>query len=162
MDLQAVSGRILISSTASCCSVMLLSFLCFPHLISILPVLQQEQVEWDDVNKLLQHHGFKTMHFADPVENKNLSGKSQWFQFCVKIKVTSSAIGSILASVVVKVLFVVVFENECKCLHVSLDLVLLDKKSAGEIRMTLKTMLTDSERRQALIQELIKSNNQLK
>ncbi|XP_041822220.1 centrosomal protein of 70 kDa isoform X2 [Chelmon rostratus] len=76
---------------------------------------EQEQVEWDDVNKLLQHHGFKTMHFADPVENKNLS-----------------------------------------------DLVLLDKKSAGEIRMTLKTMLTDSERRQALIQELIKSNNQLK
>lgn len=42
------------------------------------------------------------------------------------------------------------------------DLVLLDKKSAGEIRKTLRTMLTDSERRQALIQELIKSNNQLK
>lgn len=42
------------------------------------------------------------------------------------------------------------------------DLVLLDKKSAAEIRMTLKTMLTDSERRQALIQELIKSNTQLK
>ncbi|XP_042260075.1 centrosomal protein of 70 kDa isoform X4 [Thunnus maccoyii] len=76
---------------------------------------QQEQVEWDDVNKLLQHHGFKPVYFADPVENKNL-----------------------------------------------LDLVLLDKKSAGEIRTTLRTMLTDSERRQALIQELIKSNNQLK
>ncbi|XP_044043804.1 centrosomal protein of 70 kDa isoform X3 [Siniperca chuatsi] len=76
---------------------------------------QQEQVEWDDVNKLLQHHGFKPVHFADPLENKSLS-----------------------------------------------DLVLLDKKSAGEIRMTLRTMLTDSERRQALIQELIKSNNQLK
>eukprot|EP00064_Thunnus_orientalis_P004516 superscaffoldBa00000411_g4528 len=76
---------------------------------------QQEQVEWDDVNKLLQHHGFKPVYFADPVENKNL-----------------------------------------------LDLVLLDKKSAGEIRTNLKTMLTDSERRQALIQELIKSNNQLK
>ncbi|KAM7374982.1 hypothetical protein PAMA_014190 [Pampus argenteus] len=76
---------------------------------------QQEQVEWDDMNKLLQHHGFKPVYFADPVENKNLS-----------------------------------------------DLVLLDKKSAGEIRMTLRIMLTDSERRQALIQELIKSNNQLK
>ena len=46
--------------------------------------------------------------------------------------------------------------------HVSLDLILLDKKSAGEIRRTLKMMLTDSERRQALIQELVKSNNQLK
>ncbi|XP_040888601.1 centrosomal protein of 70 kDa isoform X2 [Toxotes jaculatrix] len=76
---------------------------------------QQEQVEWDDVNKLLQHHGFKPVHFTDPVENKNLS-----------------------------------------------DLVLLDKRSAGEIRTTLRTMLTDSERRQALIQELVKSNNQLK
>ncbi|XP_022615950.1 centrosomal protein of 70 kDa isoform X4 [Seriola dumerili] len=76
---------------------------------------QQEQVEWDDVNKLLQHHGFKPVYFADPVENKNLS-----------------------------------------------DLVLLDKRSADEIRATLRTMLTDSERRQALIQELIKSNNQLK
>ncbi|KAG7999412.1 Centrosomal protein of 70 kDa [Nibea albiflora] len=76
---------------------------------------QQEQVEWDDVNKLLQHHGFKPVFFADPVENKTLS-----------------------------------------------DLVLLDKKSAGEIRATLRTMLTDSDRRQALIQELIKTNNQLK
>uniref|UniRef100_A0A8C9YG91 Centrosomal protein of 70 kDa n=1 Tax=Sander lucioperca TaxID=283035 RepID=A0A8C9YG91_SANLU len=76
---------------------------------------QEQQVEWDDVNKLLQHHGFKPVYFADPVENKNLS-----------------------------------------------DLILLDRKSAGEIRRTLKTMLTDSERRQALIQELVKSNNQLK
>nr|XP_046238665.1 centrosomal protein of 70 kDa [Scatophagus argus] len=76
---------------------------------------QQEQLEWEDVNKHLQHHGFKPVCFADPVENKNLS-----------------------------------------------DLVLLDKKSAGAIRTTLRTMLTDSERRQALIQELIKSNNQLK
>ncbi|XP_049425892.1 centrosomal protein of 70 kDa isoform X2 [Epinephelus fuscoguttatus] len=76
---------------------------------------QQEQIEWDDVNKLLQHHGFKPVCFADPVENKNLS-----------------------------------------------DLILLDKKSASEIRMSLRTMLTDSERRQALIQELIKSNSQLK
>lgn len=45
---------------------------------------------------------------------------------------------------------------------VSLDLVLLDKKSAVEVRTTLRTMLTDSERRQSLIQELVKSNNQLK
>ncbi|KAM4602166.1 centrosomal protein of 70 kDa [Polymixia lowei] len=76
---------------------------------------QQEQTEWDCVNKLLQNHGFKPVYFADPVENKNLS-----------------------------------------------DLVLLDKKAAGEIRTTLGTMLSDSERRQALIQELIQSNNQLK
>ncbi|KAM6892907.1 LOW QUALITY PROTEIN: centrosomal protein of 70 kDa [Lycodopsis pacificus] len=76
---------------------------------------QQEQVQWEDVNKLLQHHGFKPVHLADPVENKNIS-----------------------------------------------DLIVLDKKSAGEIRTTLRTMLTDSKRRQALIQELIKSNNTLK
>lgn len=43
-----------------------------------------------------------------------------------------------------------------------LDLILLDKKSAAEIRMTLKTMLMDSERRQTLIQEIIKTNNHLK
>lgn len=42
------------------------------------------------------------------------------------------------------------------------DLALLDKESAGAVRATLRTMLTDSERRQALIQELVKSNNQLK
>ncbi|XP_068446740.1 centrosomal protein of 70 kDa isoform X2 [Clinocottus analis] len=77
--------------------------------------LQQEQGEWDDVNTVLQRHGFKPVHFADPVENKNIP-----------------------------------------------DLVLLDKKSASEIRMTLRTMLTDSDRRQALIQELVKANNQLK
>ncbi|KAK7893179.1 hypothetical protein WMY93_022331 [Mugilogobius chulae] len=76
---------------------------------------QQEQVEWDDVNKLLQHHGFKPVHFADPVENKSLS-----------------------------------------------DLVLLDKRTAVEVRATLRVMLTDSERRQQLIQELIRTNTQLK
>eukprot|EP00063_Salmo_salar_P032190 XP_014007025.1 PREDICTED: centrosomal protein of 70 kDa-like isoform X1 [Salmo salar] len=76
---------------------------------------QQEQTEWDAVNRLLQHHGFKPVHFADPVENKNLA-----------------------------------------------DLVLLEKKSACDIRTMLRTMLTDSERRQTLIQELIQSNNQLK
>ncbi|XP_014007030.2 centrosomal protein of 70 kDa isoform X4 [Salmo salar] len=75
----------------------------------------QEQTEWDAVNRLLQHHGFKPVHFADPVENKNLA-----------------------------------------------DLVLLEKKSACDIRTMLRTMLTDSERRQTLIQELIQSNNQLK
>ncbi|XP_045076853.1 centrosomal protein of 70 kDa isoform X2 [Coregonus clupeaformis] len=77
--------------------------------------MQQEQTEWDAVNRLLQHHGFKPVHFADPVENKNLT-----------------------------------------------DLVLLEKKSACDIRTMLRTMLTDSERRQTLIQELIQSNNQLK
>ncbi|KAJ8003618.1 hypothetical protein DPEC_G00150210 [Dallia pectoralis] len=74
-----------------------------------------ERTEWDTVNRLLQHHGFKPVLFADPFENKNLA-----------------------------------------------DLVLLEKKSACDIRMTLTTMLTDSERRQSLIQELIQSNNRLK
>ncbi|XDV22650.1 hypothetical protein PO909_027500 [Leuciscus waleckii] len=76
---------------------------------------QQEQREWDAVNRLLQHHGFKPVNFADPTENKNLA-----------------------------------------------DLVLLERKSASNFRMMLKTMLSDSERRQGLIQELIQSNSQLK
>ncbi|KAJ3584069.1 hypothetical protein NHX12_014565 [Muraenolepis orangiensis] len=76
---------------------------------------QQEQAEWDCLNKLLQNHGFKPVNFADPVENTSLP-----------------------------------------------DLVLLDKRSAAEVRATVKTMLGDSERRQALIQELIQSNNLLK
>uniref|UniRef100_A0A674ERN6 Centrosomal protein of 70 kDa n=1 Tax=Salmo trutta TaxID=8032 RepID=A0A674ERN6_SALTR len=76
--------------------------------------MEQEE-QWDAVNRLLQHHGFKPVHFADPVENKNLA-----------------------------------------------DLVLLEKKSACDIRTMLQTMLTDSERRQTLIQELIQSKNQLK
>uniref|UniRef100_A0A8C7KRG0 Centrosomal protein of 70 kDa n=1 Tax=Oncorhynchus kisutch TaxID=8019 RepID=A0A8C7KRG0_ONCKI len=76
--------------------------------------MEQEE-QWDAVNRLLQHHGFKPVHFADPVENKNLA-----------------------------------------------DLVLLEKKSACDIRTMLWTMLTDSDRRQTLIQELIQSNNQLK
>ncbi|XP_062384204.1 centrosomal protein of 70 kDa isoform X2 [Sardina pilchardus] len=76
---------------------------------------ERELSEWDDINKLLQRHGFKPVQFADPVENKNLS-----------------------------------------------DLVLLEKKAAGDIRTMLRTMLTDSDRRQALIQELIQSNSQLK
>ncbi|KAL6462024.1 hypothetical protein MHYP_G00301690 [Metynnis hypsauchen] len=76
---------------------------------------KQEQMEWDAVNRLLQHHGFKPVRFADPTENKNLA-----------------------------------------------DLVLLERMSAAEMRNMLKTMLADSERRQALIQELIQSNSQLK
>lgn len=35
---------------------------------------QQEQKEWDAVNRLLQHHRFKPVSFADPTENKNLAG----------------------------------------------------------------------------------------
>uniref|UniRef100_W5M6J6 Centrosomal protein of 70 kDa n=1 Tax=Lepisosteus oculatus TaxID=7918 RepID=W5M6J6_LEPOC len=77
--------------------------------------VQQEQLEWEAVNRILQHHGFKPIHFADPMENKNLS-----------------------------------------------DLVLLEKRSASEVRLALKTLLKDTERRQALIQELIQTNNQLK
>ncbi|KAI5088975.1 centrosomal protein of 70 kDa isoform X2 [Silurus meridionalis] len=76
---------------------------------------QEEQTEWDAVNRLLQNHGFKPVHFADPTENKNLA-----------------------------------------------DLVLLEKTSSSELRTMLKTMVTDSERRQALIQELIQSNSKLK
>ncbi|KAL7834084.1 hypothetical protein AOLI_G00290440 [Acnodon oligacanthus] len=76
---------------------------------------KQEQTEWDAVNRLLQHHGFKPVRFADPTENKNLA-----------------------------------------------DLALLERTSAAEMRNMLKTMLADSERRQALIQELIQSNSQLK
>uniref|UniRef100_A0AAZ3S8K6 Centrosomal protein of 70 kDa n=1 Tax=Oncorhynchus tshawytscha TaxID=74940 RepID=A0AAZ3S8K6_ONCTS len=76
--------------------------------------MEQEE-QWDAVNRLLQHYGFKPVHFADPVANKNLA-----------------------------------------------DLVLLEKKSACDIRTMLRAMLTDSERRQTLIQELIESNNQLK
>lgn len=41
-------------------------------------------------------------------------------------------------------------------------MVLLEKTSAGNMRTMIRTMLTDSERRQSLIQELIQSNNQLK
>ncbi|MBN3326826.1 CEP70 protein, partial [Atractosteus spatula] len=77
--------------------------------------VQQEQLEWEAVNRFLQHHGFKPIHFADPLENKNLT-----------------------------------------------DLVLLEKRSASEMRLALKTLLKDTERRQALIQELIQTNNQLK
>lgn len=47
-------------------------------------VLQQEQVEWDDLNKLLQHHGFKPVHFSDPAENKDHSGKVHWFKLVSK------------------------------------------------------------------------------
>ncbi|XP_043079145.1 centrosomal protein of 70 kDa isoform X3 [Puntigrus tetrazona] len=80
-----------------------------------LEMMEQEQKEWDAVNRLLQHHGFKPVSFADPTENKNLA-----------------------------------------------ELVLLERKSASEVRLMLKTMLSDSERRQGLIQELIQSNSQLK
>ncbi|KAM9493351.1 centrosomal protein of 70 kDa isoform 2-T2 [Clarias gariepinus] len=77
--------------------------------------MEKEQTEWDAVNRLLQHHGFRPVRFTDPAENKNLA-----------------------------------------------DLVLLERTSSSELRATLKTMLTDSERRQALIQELIQSNKKLK
>lgn len=68
--------------------------------------------------------------------------------------------------------FIEFISIHCLCLHccsllkygafVWTDLVLLNKRTAAEIRTTLRVMLTDSERRQQLIQELIKSNNQLK
>uniref|UniRef100_A0A8C7QY36 Centrosomal protein of 70 kDa n=1 Tax=Oncorhynchus mykiss TaxID=8022 RepID=A0A8C7QY36_ONCMY len=31
----------------------------------------EPEEQWDAVNRLLQHHGFKPVHFADPVANKN-------------------------------------------------------------------------------------------
>ncbi|XP_066543979.1 centrosomal protein of 70 kDa isoform X2 [Amia ocellicauda] len=34
---------------------------------------QQEQADWEAVNRLLRHHGFKPIHFADPMENRNLA-----------------------------------------------------------------------------------------
>lgn len=45
---------------------------------------------------------------------------------------------------------------------VSVDLVLLERTCAAEVRNMLRTMLADSERRQSLIQELIQSNSKLK
>ncbi|KAK1802404.1 hypothetical protein P4O66_022067, partial [Electrophorus voltai] len=42
------------------------------------------------------------------------------------------------------------------------DLVLLEKETSAELRATLSSMLADSERRQALIQELLQSNGRLK
>lgn len=130
---------------------------------SILSLLQQEQVEWGDVNKLLQHHGFKPVYFADPVENKNLSGKSQLLQLFAKKLLLRSGLVAFLPQYFILIRVKFQFQILSRvALHVFLDLVLLEKKSAGEMRTTLRTMLTDSERRQALIQELIKSNNQLK
>lgn len=77
--------------------------------------IEQELEDWDTVNKLLQHHGFKPISLAD-LRDKRPVG----------------------------------------------DTVLLTKQSAGQIRHVLKSLLKDTERRQALIQELIQSNNQLK
>lgn len=51
-------------------------------------VLQQEQVEWDDVNKRLQHHGFKPVFFADPAENKSPAGKNKSTRLYQRSRVT--------------------------------------------------------------------------
>lgn len=80
MDLQAVSGRAQIPSRGEICQN-------FPPEFDCVSGLQQEQMEWDDVNKLLRHHGFKPLHFADPVQNKNLPGESMtFFFFFFKVK----------------------------------------------------------------------------
>lgn len=42
------------------------------------------------------------------------------------------------------------------------ELGLLDRKSAAALRRTLETLLADSDRRQALLQELVGSNNRLR
>ncbi|XP_007901248.1 centrosomal protein of 70 kDa isoform X2 [Callorhinchus milii] len=76
--------------------------------------VQHEQVEWEILNKLLQHHGFNPIHLADP-QTKDLTA-----------------------------------------------VVLLGKQSGIEIRHVVATLIKDTERRQALIRDLIQSNNELK
>ncbi|XP_023817354.1 centrosomal protein of 70 kDa isoform X2 [Oryzias latipes] len=76
---------------------------------------QEQQAEWEPLNRLLQQRGFRPVLFADPVENKNPA-----------------------------------------------ELGLLDRKSAAALRRTLETLLADSDRRQALLQELVGSNNRLR
>uniref|UniRef100_A0A8C7Y059 Centrosomal protein of 70 kDa n=1 Tax=Oryzias sinensis TaxID=183150 RepID=A0A8C7Y059_9TELE len=78
-------------------------------------VSQEQQAEWEPLNRLLQQRGFRPVLFADPVENKNPA-----------------------------------------------ELGLLDRKSAAALRRTLETLLADSDRRQALLQELVGSNNRLR
>ncbi|XP_043930935.1 centrosomal protein of 70 kDa isoform X2 [Protopterus annectens] len=78
-------------------------------------VTEEELEDWDSLNKLLQHHGFKPISVADPKDKRPVGG-----------------------------------------------MVLLTKQSAGQIRHALKSLMKDTERRQALIQELIQTNNQLK
>ncbi|XP_060767651.1 centrosomal protein of 70 kDa isoform X2 [Neoarius graeffei] len=98
---------------------------------------QQEQTEWDAVNRLLQQHGFKPVRFTDPTENKSLAETTTPSNERMKM-------------------------NQCLLTNHNADLVLLERASSSELRVMLKTMLTDSERRQALIQELIQSNSKLK
>ncbi|RVE75029.1 hypothetical protein OJAV_G00012690 [Oryzias javanicus] len=76
---------------------------------------QEQQAEWEQLNRLLQRRGFRPVLFADPVENKSPA-----------------------------------------------ELGLLDRKSAAALRWTLETLLADSDRRQALLQELVGSNNRLR
>lgn len=72
VDLQNVPGRDQIRFCGEACQNFM------PEFDSV-SGLQQEQMEWDEVNKLLRHHGFKAVHFADPVENKNLPGEKMIF-----------------------------------------------------------------------------------
>uniref|UniRef100_A0A3B3BX96 Centrosomal protein of 70 kDa n=1 Tax=Oryzias melastigma TaxID=30732 RepID=A0A3B3BX96_ORYME len=76
---------------------------------------QEQQAEWEQLNRVLQQRGFRPVLFADPVENKSPA-----------------------------------------------ELGLLDRKSAAALRWTLETLLADSDRRQALLQELVGSNNRLR
>ncbi|XP_038646227.1 centrosomal protein of 70 kDa [Scyliorhinus canicula] len=76
---------------------------------------QDEQAEWDILNKLLQQHGFKPVQLADPQTNKRQR-----------------------------------------------DVVVLERQSAMEIRMVVKILMKDTERRQTLICDLIQSNKELK
>uniref|UniRef100_UPI00398EB55F centrosomal protein of 70 kDa isoform X5 n=1 Tax=Pristiophorus japonicus TaxID=55135 RepID=UPI00398EB55F len=78
-------------------------------------LVRHEQAEWDILNKLLQHRGFKPVQLVDPQTSKNQR-----------------------------------------------DVVLLDKQSAVEIREVVKILMKDTERRQALIWDLIQSNRELK
>ncbi|XP_043930938.1 centrosomal protein of 70 kDa isoform X4 [Protopterus annectens] len=85
------------------------------QLICLVCSNSEELEDWDSLNKLLQHHGFKPISVADPKDKRPVGG-----------------------------------------------MVLLTKQSAGQIRHALKSLMKDTERRQALIQELIQTNNQLK
>ncbi|XP_078259598.1 uncharacterized protein LOC144595797 isoform X2 [Rhinoraja longicauda] len=76
---------------------------------------QHEQTEWQILNGLLQHHGFKPIQLMASLKSKNQN-----------------------------------------------NAILLDKESAMEIREVVKSLIKDTERRQALIWDLVQSNKKLK
>lgn len=81
MDIQPVSGSNIVVSFNDAVTLYLKwnDVQCWCTLVFL--ELQRELSEWGDTNKLLQRHGFKPVQFADPVENKNLSGKALFFHY---------------------------------------------------------------------------------